>query len=436
MDGTLHSVTPRRAYAFGLVTAIVLLTLVPGSHAKATAPPMDTAQAMTVTVRLDRSSYLRGDDATATAIVYRTPTPATYTYTWRVRDPALRILNTTRNATPTFVFPIPLDYPGAGITFEASVDDGQGLTVTGSRGAAVHLALMSLQLDRGDFVPGDTIVASYSVLSHVITRPTYDYEVDDSGSTIVASGNTNATSFTFRTPVPASPSYAFLVTAREGTNRTEAQVQISQASGVVLGVSLDKVAYVPGETIRAHLTLTPRGTTSLPRQFAWILTLGTLIGGSPAARAITTSPEVDLALPIPAGSGTGDLLVFAFESSTGATQYGTVHVGPTNALWTTEVGGIPLWSIMLSLLLLLTFVAVIGLWRRVAAVAPFAVTPLAPAEPVLPPMPSPPEAPPQPPPASPMSIPCTACGQPIELTTSKRPIEVMCPACGGTQLVP
>jgi DNA-directed RNA polymerase subunit RPC12/RpoP len=436
MDGTLQSVTPRRAYAFGLVAAIAL-TLVVGSHAMATTPPREPAQAMTVTVRLDRASYLRGDDATATAIVYRTPTPANYTYTWRVRDPALRLLNTTPNATPTFVYPIPLDYPGAGITFEAMVDDGQGLAATGSSGAAVHLALMALQLDRGDFVPGDTIVASYSVLSHVITRPTYDYEVDDSGSTIVASGNTNATSFSFRTPVPSSASYAFLVTAREGANRTEAQVQISQASGVVLGVSLDKVAYAPGETIRAHLTLTPRGTTPLPRQFAWILTLGTLFGGSPAARAITTSPEVDLALPIPAGSGTGDLLVFAFESSTGATQYGTVHVGPTNALWTTEIAGIPLWSIMLSLLFLLTFIAVVGLWRRVAAAAPFPMTPLSSGAPApLLPMPMSPEAPPQPPPPAPMSIPCAACGQPIELTTNKRPIDVMCPSCGGTQLVP
>jgi hypothetical protein len=432
--GTMHSAAPRRAYAFGLAIAIAVLTLVAGFHAKA-APPTEPAQAMTVTVGLDRASYLTGDDATATAIVYRTPTPTNYTYVWRVRDSALRILNTTPNATATFVYRIPLDYPGTGITFESIVEDGQGLTAAGSSGAGVHLALMALRLDRGEFVPGDTIVASYSVLSYVITHPTYDYEVDDSSSTIVASGNTNATFFSFRTPVPASSSYAFLVTAREGDNRTEAQVQISQASGVVLGVSFDKAAYAPGETIRAHLVLTPRGATSLPRQFDWILTLGTLFGTTSAVRAITTSPEVDLALAIPAGIGNGDLLVFAFESSTSATQYVTVHIGSTNALWTTEIGGIPLFAILLGLLFILIFVAVIGLWRRVATAAPFPLTPSVAAPPALPTMPSLPEAPPQPPPPAPISIPCATCGQPIELSTGKRPIEVMCPSCGGTQLV-
>jgi len=34
-----------------------------------------------------------------------------------------------------------------------------------------------------------------------------------------------------------------------------------------------------------------------------------------------------------------------------------------------------------------------------------------------------------------MTVTCKACGAPIEITTSKRPIEVMCPSCGETQMV-
>jgi predicted RNA-binding Zn-ribbon protein involved in translation (DUF1610 family) len=34
-----------------------------------------------------------------------------------------------------------------------------------------------------------------------------------------------------------------------------------------------------------------------------------------------------------------------------------------------------------------------------------------------------------------MSVTCRHCGKAIEITTSKRPIEVMCPSCGETQVV-
>jgi len=34
-----------------------------------------------------------------------------------------------------------------------------------------------------------------------------------------------------------------------------------------------------------------------------------------------------------------------------------------------------------------------------------------------------------------MSINCRRCGKPVDLSTSRRPIEVMCPSCGETQVV-
>src|ERR671935_107443 len=176
----------------------------------------------------------------------------------------------------------------------------------------------------------------------------------------------------YRTPIPANSSYAFLVTAREGANRTQAEVTIDQAAGILLAVSFDRPAYAPGETIRAHLALTARGLSRLPQQFDWLLTFGPPLGTTFGARAITTEPEVDLSLPIPSGLGGGDVLVVAFESSTGASQYVTLHIGSTNPLWSTEVGGIPLFATLLALLFLLIFVAVIGLWRRIASVPPAA----------------------------------------------------------------
>src|SRR5439155_689267 len=173
---------------------------------------IEPAAAMTVTIVPNQADFLSGDLAIATAQVYRTPGPANYTYNWTVRDILGRVLNTTIYGASKFAYTIPLNYTGR-LTFFARVDDGQGLTSNAQRTVSVFVAVMSLRLDRGDFTPGDAITASYSVTSHVILRPSYDYQVADSSLTIVLSGNTNNTTFSFRTPAPAaSRTYRFLVT--------------------------------------------------------------------------------------------------------------------------------------------------------------------------------------------------------------------------------
>ena len=425
--GIMSPAPPRRGYAIGLIVAFALLVVTGvAPRVQATPPTIAPTAMMTVTVVMNKAGYLSGDVASANAIVYRTPGPTNYTYTWTVRDAFNRLLNTTINGTATYTYAIPLNYTGL-LSFAARVDDGQGLTITSQKLVLVNIAVMSLRLDRGDFSPGDTITASYLVTSHVILQPTYDYEVDDNTATIVLSGTTNNTTFSFRTPAPAaSRTYQFIVTARQGANTSRSQAIIAQASGAVLGVTFDRTSYAPGETIHAHLTVTPRGTTPLPLQFIWTLGFGLGFGGSPSVSAITTVPEVDLSLPIPQSVGTGDILVLASEASLGTATWQTMHVGTTNALWATEIGGIPLFAVLLGLLFILLLVAVVGLWRRMGGGHLMG-----------------PRAAPPPPPGGPthaaatttMSVICKHCGKSIDLTTSKRPIEVMCPSCGETQLV-
>ena len=426
--GLMSPTSPRKAYALGLVVAIALLSLISAAPSvRATPAPIGPAAAMTVTLVLNQGAFLSGDVASVNAMVYRTPGPANYTYNWTVRDTFGRLLNTTVNGGPTFRYSIPLNYTGL-LTFFVRVDDGQGLTSNSFSTVRVFVAVMSLRLDRGDFAPGDAITASYSVTSHVILRPTYDYQVADSSLTIVLSGNTNNTTFSFRTPAPAaSRTYRFLVTAREGTNTSQAQLTIGQATGVLLGATFDRPSYMPGDTLHAHLAVTPRGTSTLPLQFTWTLSLGLGFGGSPTISAITIVPEVDLSLPIPAGMGTGDLVVIATEASTGTSIGHTLHIGTTNTLWSTDIGGVPLFAVLLGLLFILLLVAVLGLWRRVGGghlMGPRAAPP-----------PPPPGGTTQAPTTMPMSVICNHCGKSIDITTSKRPIEVMCPSCGETQLV-
>ncbi len=423
MGRCMSSALRSKACALGLGFAIAFLALAAVMPTTRAAPTAIDPAAMTVTVVLDKSSYLSGDTATAQAIVYRTPAPGNYTYVWRVRNFFFQLLNTTTTAGAKFTYPIALDYVGT-LRFEATVDDGQGTVAAGQQSATVAQAYMSLGLDRGDYNPGDTISAFYGVSSHVITNPSYAYEVDDANAVIVLSGNTNVTFFSFRTPNPSSRSYTFHVTATDRGNSTQAQATISQATGFVLGMTFEKASYAAGETVHARLTLTAKGPASLPSQFRWSLSIA-----SASVSAITTGSTADLFLTIPQGTGNGGLLVFASELTTGASAFQTVQVGPTgNAFWSAEVGGFPAYGIVLGVLFLLLLIAVIALWRRVGGgFGPIGGKAAAP--------PPPPEGPVQSSPTSPMSITCRRCGKPIDLSTSRRPIEVMCPSCGETQVV-
>src|SRR5207245_729398 len=176
--------------------------------------------------------------------------------------------------------------------------------------------------DRGDYNPRDTINALYCITSHVITNPSYAYEVDDENAVVVLSGTTNLTFFAFRTSNPASRSYTFHVTASDRGNTTQAQATIIQATGFVLGLSFDRSSYAAGDTIHARLTLTARGPASLPSQFRWSLSIAWT-----SVSAITTGPVADLSLRIPQGTGGGGLLVFAHEFNPGASAFQTVPVG-------------------------------------------------------------------------------------------------------------
>src|SRR5256884_9829779 len=332
MSSALLSRACALAFAF-VIGLLALAAVIPTANAMPTPNPIQPA-AMTVTVVLDKSSYLNGDTATAQAIVYRTPAPGNYPYVWRVRHFFFQLLNTTTTAGATFRYPITLGYTGT-LRFEATVDDVQGTVAAGQQSATVALAYMALSLDRGEYNPGDTISALYGVTAHVITNPSYAYVVDDTNAVIVLSGTTNATFFSFRTPNPSIRSYTFHGTASDRGNTTQAQATISQAAGFVLGLSFDKTSYAAGDTVHAHLTLTAKGTASLPSQFRWSLS-----SASASASAITTGPAADLFLTILAGTGDGGLLVVANELNTGAGAFPTVQVGSAESFWAAQVGGI------------------------------------------------------------------------------------------------
>src|SRR6266511_4027843 len=376
-----------RAFAWGIAISILTAVLVLAAPTARSSGGMVPA-ALSVTLVLDRTSYVSGDNATATAIVYRTPGPTNYTYDWTVRDGVFGpVLATLSNGLASYTYAIPTSYQGT-LWFWLTVTDDTSQTQTTTAHAEVAAGYVALTLDRSEYNPGERVTAYFGLRSKVITNPAWTYTVVDFEGTTVASG----------------------------------ALTISQAGGYVMSITLDRSAYNPGETIRVHVSVAAKGTSSLPSQFRF----GATLFGASSATAITTYREADLFLTVPGSLGSGDLLLIVNEFNTGAGGFTMVHVGPSGSFWSTDVGGVPAYAVALSLLVLLLLVAVLAMWRR--AGGGMLGGPRGPPAP-------PPEGPVRAAPGSPMTVMCRRCGKPIDITTSKRPIEVMCPSCGETQVV-
>jgi hypothetical protein len=206
----------------------------------------------------------------------------------------------------------------------------------------------------------------------------------------------------------------------------QASATTNRASGYFLSLSLDRSNYVPGDTITISYTMTARGTSALPSQFEFSIVLF----GAATQIETATSPTGTLTLVIPTNAPTGNLPLSVSEANTLTLQVIVVHVGAINPL-VADIGGVPLFDILITLLFLVLLLAVILLWRRAGMGR--GPRPAPAGKPATPP-PPPPSGPTQQT-AGPMSVACKHCGASIEITTSKRPIEVMCPSCGETQVV-
>ncbi len=382
--------------------------------------------ALSVQISLDKLAYASGDTVHATAQKF--PSTANVSYTWQVRDLATNaVLANAAGAQSTYGYPIPTSYEGT-LVVTVTINDGNGSTATASTDASVSFGYLALSLDRSEFNPGDTITATFSLTSNVITNPTYFWQVRDANGQTQAAGSTTGTTIQYATPNPASRSYTFTVTASQNGRTVEASQTANQVAGYFLSVSVDRASYNPGDTITISYTITPRGSppAPLPSVYRFVI----YIFGMPSRTVDTTSASGTLTYPVPSGAPQGDQILEVFEGNTGAAWAGVVHIGAVNPLLV-DVAGVPLFDILIFLLFVVLLLAVILLWRRTGmGRAP-------PSEPT-----GKPSTPPPPPPsgpgqqaAGPMSVACKHCGASIEITTSKRPIEVMCPSCGETQVV-
>jgi len=388
------------------------------------------AAALTLELEFNRNEYQAGDTVEVKAVPSGYGT-ASLIYIFEVRDTTgsfcgafgTPLLATSTQTLETYSYRIDDNFAGR-ICFLVTVDDGQGNQATRIRDFNVVFGWLLVNADRQEYGPGDRITITWELVSIRIDQPTYFYEVLDATGSLVTSGLAPS-SFVFTVPTTApSAWYTFRVTATEAGRAVSGFIMVRELTGFFLTLTFDRPSYAPGDTITMRYTISGRSASSiLPNTF--VLAYGLLNG--PTRMTATSAATGQLTYVVPQGIDEGNKLFQVQEGNTGAGVFEVVSIRGLSA-WYATLGDVPVIVILMVLWLL---VMTLLMWRQgmfAGLRKPRAPSQTAPAAPS-------PSEPVYAPASSPMTVTCRSCGGPIEITTSKRPIEVMCPRCGNTEMV-
>jgi hypothetical protein len=393
---------------------------------------------ISVNAVFDKGQYMSGDSMSVTvnaAAPMGHAAPNTYSmmvYPGMCGMPG-NVLHLAVQATNAFTWNIPNDFTGW-MCFSFEVYNADGDFGTDQQSFSIAYGYLVVNASPEEYSEGNTITVTYSLESNVMTSPSYTYRVLDAGGSVVEAGEASGGQFTYVVPSVASTKYTFFVIANQNGRAVTGTDEADLITGFFLSITFDREIYSAGDTMKITYEVKKRGDLELPEVFRFSYSLA----GGIADDYQSTSSSGEFTYKIPSGMNEGTFLFSASESSTNTAASEEITMRGGNPLWWAKLAEIPAFDIILLILIIILFIM---LWRmrgRGAAAR-------APEEEAM--APEGEAAPPPPPPAgttsmeeasagpSAMSVPCKSCGTGIELTTSKRPIEVMCPSCGETQMV-
>lgn len=384
-------------------------------------------EAMSVRLTLNQDSYYSGETATM-SVVAQPPSghsqPSTYFYeVFDPSGPSITYYAVASTSTSTYDFHIPSNYEGT-LYFGTVVYNVDGDYGSDYLPAGVDFGVMIVNVNPFEYNANDVLTANFELKSAVMTGATtvFYYDVNDGSRDVktgtIDTGGRLSGSVQYTVPNFPAQSYTFTIYA-SGAGRVISESATAEiVKDFLVTISFDKTGYNTGDTMKVHYKLSARSSgTPLPRIFT--LTYG--LEGLPSVSTMTTNTEGDVNYVVPSGANEGQTL-FGLSASWGMTSASAVEVvtiGPTPS-------EISLFDAFLLVLIVILFLLVLAMRGRGAGAGAGA------------PKPKEEKAAPPPPPGqqvSPMIVNCKACGAPIEITTSKRPIEVMCPSCGETAMV-
>jgi hypothetical protein len=402
---------------------------------------------ISVNMVFDEEVYASGDTISVdvqTALPAGASAVSSYSYTVKVvvagPDPTVWQEASDSNF---FSYDVPDNFEGT-LRFEVRVYNPDGDSGQDMETRNVHHAILLINAEPERYEAGDTIEANFELITNRemgIDETNFYFVVTDNAGDIVLEGETSeaAGSFEYTVPNVASSRYTFNIYANllliVGENEYKVWVESSDTctlkSGYDVEIWMDNPTYSPGDRVGIHYKITPISDEGLPDKFVFFF----VMSNGQTYTWQSESEEGTIYYKLPGGVNEGDIWVSASVSDGdgnfigGAGEIMNIQDGASALEWTRALD-VPLFSWILLLLIILLIIFM--LFRRPAAAAPEK----APAEAAPEPAPVEEEmVPVAPEEESPLSINCKSCGAEIEITTSKRPIEVMCPSCGETEMV-
>jgi hypothetical protein len=340
------------------------------------------------------------------------------------------IIHKDIGSSSTFDWTIPNDFNGW-LTFYIQVYNEDGDYGETTKTENIMYGIITVNANPNEYSAGNTITVAYTLTSNVLSSPDYYYTVLDAGWNAVEADTASGGSFTFAVPDTPSSQYRFYVYASEGGVTLSGSDSSKLIQGYFISINFDREIYSRGDTMKITYQVIARGDSALPDYFT--ISYGLVNGPTETYQTTAASGEFTYKIPS-SGMDEGTLIFQANDGITGASTTEVITVRGGNPLWWAKLAEIPAFSIILLILIIILFILYFRMRRGAAPMRG------SPAEaPATAPPPVAPGGTPPPPGAGPgtetaaeggtaLSVPCKSCGAPIELTTSKRPIEVMCPS--------
>ncbi|MDO9536728.1 MAG: hypothetical protein Q7J68_00225 [Thermoplasmata archaeon] len=386
-----------------------------------------SSSSISIVLNFNRAQYASSEtlfvNATASAIGDVTSTTFTYILEIRALSSNGSLFARDTQTHGNFSFAIPGNFEGL-LWIRVTGDDGAGNSASVIQQVSVAYALVLVNLDRDYYNQNDRLSISYSIIGTMIGTPSTFYVVYDNEGNVVEEGVTQGGIFTFDVPVAPSSKYGFTVFASAGGRVVQGTDSAFLFSGYLLNLEFNRGYYGPGDTIAVNYDIIILGNANMPATFT--ITYG-LING-PVSSLQTTETSGTLIYTIPKDIDEG-VQIFMASCNFGATQASSSEIllvkSDANPLWFLKISDIPVFSIGLLLIVLFSLYISYRTRKRIKHMEKEGVIkPTGLAELTMPKRAQD---------SSLHQVECVECGNPIEITTSRRPIEVMCPHCGEIQ---
>jgi hypothetical protein len=415
---------------------------------------MINIQDNTVTrVLVDKTVYVGGDLISVVVKIWRNgvaTTPDSIMYWLETCPDNAFTANVYKFSNMTMVgmaanVTVPSDMKGFGRIQIMPTVDGEKWGISTSIIFAIEPLILTLGVSKVNYYAGDTITFTVKVvgisIGYAMTYNIWDNELSPVANGVVTLDTDGEYVFTIEIPeVNPSRSYTARVIADNGDGSVlDADQTVTWFSAYLLDVKITTGpasttgSYAPGQTIWLSFEVTKMSSDlpDLPVVTAYVeldsMFFGTVAKGEEMSFT-GMKGEVSITIPSEATNGIFYMIVVSVWDPSlvlDADQAQQISVSNNEAGWEASWGGMSAANLLMTILMVAVIVMLLFMIMKKgggAAVAPAEPKPAAPKAKEETYQPK-------------SSVKCPSCGAMVEVATSKRPIEVMCPKCGTSQMV-